>query len=319
MERIRSAKSTRRIVGAVMAVTALGLTSCSSAGSTSARSGGGGATDAVNSQTGQADSAASAALPKKYSKAGVIRVASDMPNPPMEMRQSDGGITGFDYDLAQAMGTKLGVRMKFRQQAFDSAMPSLKAGKHDVIMTGMNDTPEREKTVDFVDYFHAGFMIIVKKGNPENIGSVLDLCGKTVAVQRATVQGELLRSYAGKCKAKGSSPIKLTELPDELDAQTAVRAGKAVADVVDASVASYAASTAGGGNTFELVKDPAHPSGYKPVYTGIAVLKGNDGLSNALKLALDSVMEDGTYKKLLNKYELTDFAIDKAGINRATE
>lgn len=295
------------------AATALLMAGCSSGGSGSATSPGSGPSTSV-----QVDAKAAALLPAKYKESG-INVAADMPNPPMEMLDENQKPTGFDYDLAQALGGKLGIEFKFVQQSFDTAVPSLKAGKHDIIMAGMNDTVEREAVLDFVDYFHAGFVIVVLKGNPEKITRILDLCGKNVAVQKATVQGDLLESYASKCKAEGAGPINLVQLPTELDAQTAVRSNKAVADVVDASVGTYAAQTAGDGKTFELVKDPEHPGGYNPVYTGIGLLKGNDGLTKALNMALQSVIDDGTYTKLLDKYKLSDFAIDKAGINRASE
>ena len=296
------------------AATALFMTGCS---------GGGGSDSATSTESGTStsvavDTEAAALLPAKYKEAG-INVAADIPNPPMEMLDENQNTTGFDYDLAQALGGKLGVKFTFVQQTFDTAIPSLQAGKHDVIMAGMNDTVEREAVLDFVDYFHAGFVIVVLKGNPEKITGILDLCGKNVAVQKATVQGDLLESYADKCKAKGAGPITLVQLPSELDAQTAVRSNKAVADVVDASVGSYAAQTAGGGDTFELVNDPENPGGYNPVYTGIGLLKGNDDLAKALNMALQSVIDDGTYAKLLDKYKLSDFAIDKAGINLASK
>jgi polar amino acid transport system substrate-binding protein len=295
------------------AATALVLSGCSGGGSSPATS-----TEAGSSTSVQVDAAAAALLPAKYKESG-INVAADMPNPPMEMLDENQNPTGFDYDLAQALGAKLGVKFTFVQQTFDTAVPSLQAGKHDIIMAGMNDTVERQKVLDFVDYFHAGFVIVVQKGNPENITRILDLCGKNVAVQKSTVQGELLEGYADKCKAAGAGPINLVQLPTELDAQTAVRSNKAVADVVDASVGTYAAETAGDGQIFELVKDVEHPGGYNPVYTGIGLLKGNDDLAKALNMALQSVMDDGTYAKLLDKYKLSDFAIDKAGINRASE
>jgi polar amino acid transport system substrate-binding protein len=295
------------------AATALLMAGCSGGGSGSATS-----PETGSSTSVKVDAKAAALLPAKYKESG-INVAADMPNPPMEMLDENQQPTGFDYDLAQALGAKLGVKFTFVQQTFDTAVPSLQAGKHDIIMAGMNDTVEREAVLDFVDYFHAGFVIVVQKGNPENITRILDLCGKNVAVQKATVQGDLLNSYADKCKAEGAGPINLVQLPTELDAQTAVRSNKAVADVVDASVGTYAAETAGGGKTFELVKDTEHPGGYNPVYTGIGLLKGNDDLAKALNMALQSVMDDGTYAKLLDKYKLSDFAIDKAGINRAAE
>jgi len=264
------------------------------------------------------DTAAAAALPAQYKKAGVIRVASDIPFPPMEMFDANQKLTGFDYDLGQAIGAKLGVRMDFQTQAFDSVIPSLQSGKHDVIMSGMNDTPERQKTLDFVDYFHAGFSILVLKGNPQDISTVLDLCGQDVAVQKATVQADILHGYDAKCTANGSSPIKVAELPLETDVQTAVRSGKAIADVVDSAVAAYAATTAGDGKMFEVIRDPANPAGYDPVFTGIGVLKKDAGLSKAINIALQSVIDDGSYAAILKKYALSDYGVEAAGINQGS-
>lgn len=181
-----------RVLGSTVlmgAATALVLSGCSGGGSGSATS-----TDASSSTSVHVDAAAAALLPAKYKESGGINVAADMPNPPMEMLDENQNPTGFDYDLAQALGGKLGVKFTFVQQTFDTAVPSLQAGKHDIIMAGMNDTVEREKVLDFVDYFHAGFVIVVQKGNPEKITRILDLCGKNVAVQKATVQATSSRA-----------------------------------------------------------------------------------------------------------------------------
>lgn len=109
--------------------------------------------------------------------------------------------------------------------------------------------------------------------------------------------------------------MKIAELPLETDVQTAVRSGRAIADVVDSAVASYAAQTAGDGKMFAVIRDSANPAGYNPVFTGIGVLKKDSQLSKALLLALKSVVADGGYQKILKKYTLTDYAVDKAGIN----
>ena len=296
-----------QIAASIGIVATLTLSACSGGGSTTST--------AATPKAGASDATAASALPAKYKTAGVIKVASDIPFPPMEMFDSNQNLTGFDYDLAQAIGAKLGVRMELQTQAFDSIIPSLQSGKHDIIMSGMNDTAERQKTLDFVDYFHAGFSILVLAGNPNKITTVLDLCGRNVAVQKATVQADILHGYDAKCTAKGSGPMKIAELPLETDVQTAVRSGRAIADVVDSAVASYAAQTAGDGKMFAVIRDSANPAGYNPVFTGIGVLKKDSQLSKALLLALKSVVADGGYQKILKKYTLTDYAVDKAGIN----
>lgn len=297
----------RTVFAAAGLALASGLTACG-AGSTSAA-------EVKTISAADVDPAAAAALPERYKAAGVIKVASDIPYPPMEMFDENQQLTGLDFDLAQALGAKLGVKLELQTQAFDSIIPSLQSGKNDIIMSGMNDTPERQESLDFVDYFHAGFSILVPEGNPKNITTALDLCDMDVAVQKATVQAEILRSYDQQCTDKGSSPIRVSELPLETDVQTAVRSGKASADVVDSAVAAYAAKTAGGGKIFDLVKDPANPAGYNPVYTGIGVLKKDAELSKALLTALQALIADGTYDSILAKYDLSDYSVKEAGLN----
>jgi polar amino acid transport system substrate-binding protein len=258
------------------------------------------------------DDTAAAKLPERF-KGGII-VASGV-YPPMSWLNDQGQFTGFDYDLGQALGAKLGVPFTFEEQAFDSIIPSLQSGKHHIIINGMNDTVERQKVLDFVDYFHGGMAILVKKGNPDSITTVLDLCGKTVAVAKATVQADLMKTESENCTKAGKSPITISQLPTENDAMVAVRAGKAVADVLDAAPAEYNAATAGGGAQFEVVHDPANPTGYAPVYTGIGVLKKDHDLTLALQAALESLLADGTYTKLLAKYSLGSYAVDNVQLN----
>lgn len=305
-----AARTARQAVGAASMALAFGLTACS-----------GGAVPAADSKTLSAadvDPAAAAALPERYKSAGVIKVASDIPYPPMEMFDENQKLTGLDYDLAQALGAKLGVRLELQTQAFDSIIPSLQSGKNDIIMSGMNDTAERQATLNFVDYFHAGFSILVPKGNPDRITTVMDLCGRNVAVQKATVQAEILHSYDQQCRDQGTEPVNVSELPLETDVQTAVRSGKAAADVVDSAAAVYAAKTAGNGTIFDVVKDPANPAGYNPVYTGIGVLKKDAELSKALQAALQAIVADGTYGTILEKYDLSDYRVKEAGLNLGT-
>jgi polar amino acid transport system substrate-binding protein len=303
---------TRICAAALLAgAAALALSACSSNSSA-----GGTSSPKANAPAVAKDAQSAALLPARFEDG--INVASDIPFAPMEMFDANQKITGFDYDLGQALGAKLGVPFKFETQAFDSIIPSLQSGKHQIIMSGMNDTPARQKTLDFVDYFHGGMAILVKKGNPDGITTVLDLCGKTVAVEKATVQGDLMKSEATKCTAAGKSPIRVSELPSEGDAQLAVRAGKATADVLDAAVAEYNAKTAGDGNLFEIVHDAANPTGYSPVYTGIGLLKKDNDLAQALQSALKSLIDDGTYKQLLARYNLSSYGVESATMNHGS-
>lgn len=255
------------------------------------------------------DDAAAALVPAEF-KDGVS-VASDIPYAPMELFDENDNPTGFDYDLSQAIGAKLGIKFSFEDQDWDGIIPSLQSGTHDVIMSGMNDTTDRQKVLDFVDYFKAGFAIVVPKGNPESIKALADLCGKTVAIQTSTAQIDLVNAVNPSCADK----IQVLEFPTDGDAQNAIRAGKASAGVNDGQVAAYTAQTAGDGEYFEIVAPNDPPAGFESALTGVGVLKANSGLTAAIQAAVQSLIADGTYAKLLEKWNLTAFAVTEATIN----
>lgn len=300
---------------AIASALAMTLAACSSGSTTSTSSAAAPAetASAAASSTAAAGEDLSALVPQAYKDKGYISVAADIPYAPMEFEDADGNLTGLDYDLAQAVGQKLGIELRFEKQAWDSIIPSLQSGRHDIIWSSMNDTEERQQTLDFVDYYKAGFAILVAKGNPEGIAKIADLCGKTVAVQTATVQGDLLKAYSKEsCNGKD---ITILEFPQDPDALNAVRAGKAVADVSDAAIAAYAAQTAGDGAYFEVVVDPENPNGYDSVYTGVGVLKDNPELRDALQAGVNAIIADGTYQQILDKWNLSSYAIPQALIN----
>jgi polar amino acid transport system substrate-binding protein len=260
------------------------------------------------------DAAAAALLPAKYKTAG-INVASDIPYAPMEMFDDENKPTGFDYDLSQSIAQKLGITISFNKQAWDSIIPSLQAGNHDIIMSGMNDTVERQANLDYVDYFKGGFAIVVAKGNPNKVTTLMDLCGQPVTIQKATVQGDMLKALTPQCTAAGKKAVVINEYPSDPEALNALRAGKGIADVMDAPIAAYAAQTAGKGQYFDLVTDAANPNGYEPVFTGIGVLKANKELTASLQAAVQSLIDDGTYGKILAKWNLSSFGVTTASIN----
>jgi polar amino acid transport system substrate-binding protein len=174
---------------------------------------------------------------------------------------------------------------------------------------GLDDDGKKiGKGVDFVDYYTSGVSLVVKKGNPQGIKSLADVCGKQVAVQRGTVYETTFKNQAKKCPA--GKKLSIQSFDTDAEAQTRVKAGGAVADLNDSPVAAYLAKTSGGGKDFDVVGDQIGGGPF-----GIAVSKDNSGLRDALKQALDAIIADGSYKKVLEKWDVTDSAVDKAVLN----
>lgn len=303
------------LLGSTAAVAALLLTGCSSGSSTGGLVAGGDASGrnlpVGDEITTTADPALHDLLPTDIIEKGKIDIAVDIPFPPMAMYDENNREIGFDPELGRLLGQKLDIDVSLNKQAFDSVIPSLQAKKNDIIMSGMNDTPERQETLSFVNYTHGGFAVLVPEGNPKGVTTQLDLCGKTVAVQKATVQGDLLRAM--DC---GGDPVTVMELPLDTDAQTALRAGKSDAYVADAVVAEYVAATVEDGDAFDVVRDPKNPAGFNPVYSGIGILKDRTELIDAIQQGLQALIDDGSYEQVLERNNIQAYAIDSAEVNQ---
>jgi polar amino acid transport system substrate-binding protein len=300
-------RSSRRpsAVTAVVAVSLLALAGC---GSGYSSSGGAGA----SSSAAQGSSAPLFdQLPQKYQQSKKIVVGSDIAYAPMEYYDTDGTtVLGLDKDLSDALGKQLGVSFEWNNATFDGLITQLKSNRIDVAISGMSDTPERQKEVDFVDYYQAGAMMLVKKGNPDGLKTIADLCGQTVAVQRGTTQEGYAQEQSKKCEGEGKKPIDLLSFDRETEAMLQVKSGRAVSGMQDYPVAAYNSRTSGGGKDFEVVGDQIQAG---PL--GIAVSKDNTELRDALQKAVQAVIDDGTYEKLLKKYDVPLGAVDKATVN----
>ncbi len=268
------------------------------------------------------DEDARALLPDDIRDAGTVKVATDAPYAPFEFFVEEGSeeLTGVDVLLGQAIGAKLGIEFTFAQQGFDGIIPALQAGNFDVTISAMTSSVERMDVLTFVDYSASGTGILTSAGNPADIETYLDLCGLDVAVQGATSQVDLVNDvWQGECAAEGRDPIVLSEFPSDSDAQLAITAGKADASLLTKPSAGFVAKTTNDGATFEVIEDPTAPNGYDATLNGIGVLKADEELASAIQAALQALMDDGTYSKILAEFGVEGIGIDEATINGAAE
>ncbi|NED81635.1 ABC transporter substrate-binding protein [Streptomyces sp. SID11233] len=259
-------------------------------------------------------------LPPEIKSKGVIKVGSDIAYPPVEFKDKSGKTVGIDPDLAAALGKQLGVEFQFENGTFDTLVTGLRSKRYDLAMSAMTDTKERQEGidpetkkkvgegVDFIDYFTAGVSIYTKKGDDQSIKTWSDLCGKKIAVQRNTVSHDLAKSESKKCT--GGKKIAIEPYDNDLEAQTRLRSGGADAGSSDFPVAAYAVKTSGGGKDFQIVGDQVEAAPY-----GIAVAKGNDQLTKAVKAAMDAIIKSGEYKKIIAKWGVEAGAVTEAKLN----
>jgi len=233
-------------------------------------------------------------------------------SPPMIAYAADGTtLQGMIVDLAAAMSKQMGRTIVFKPMAFPALIPALEAKSIDIAFTVMNDTPEREQVLDFVDFFNFGTKLLVKKGNPEKIESLETACGKTVSTVQGSTQVKLAEDMSAACTKAGKQPISVMQYAQPSDARLQVQTGRVAAFLGNSPVMVYLAKTAGHGQVFDVVA--GHE--YQPVPIGIAVPKSNTVLRDQLKKALDAVIADGTYLKILQKHGLEGGNIGSAAIN----
>jgi polar amino acid transport system substrate-binding protein len=246
-------------------------------------------------------------------RANYLTVCSDIPYPPQEYYDENGEPKGVDIDISNELGNRLGLKVQYVNTVFDTIIAAVTSGKCDIIVSAMNITPDRNKQVSMIPYFEAGQSLVVVKGNPEKITGVMDLCGKSVAAESGTTEVDYIQgtgSYDGKgltqqCEAAGKDAINLVITQKDSDALQQLQTGKVAAYSTDSPVAAY--YTVQNPDKFEIAGGI-----FESVPEGIAVPCNADDCSTAplsavgeaIKVALLSMMKDGSYQKILDQWNL---------------
>ncbi len=246
-------------------------------------------------------------VPASIKSKGSITVAADASYPPNEFVGSDGHtVVGMDADLMDALGAVMGLKVKIVNQTFDSIIPGLASGKYDVGASSFTDTKEREKTVDFVDYFIAGESFFTKASGGANISGIGDICGKSVAVEKGTTEESDAQTQSGKCKKAGKPAVNVLSFPDQNGANLALSSGRAQLGFADSPVADYQVKKSSG--QFKLVGPSIANAPY-----GLAVPK-KSGLAQPMLAALKVLMGNGKYKAILAHWGIQAGAIPAAQV-----
>ena len=248
-----------------------------------------------------------AMLPESVTKDGKLTVGMDTSYAPAEFLAEDGKTPiGFDVDIAKAFANMFGLEAVPQTSNFDSIIPSI-GTKYDIGISSFTITPERMEAVDFVSMFKAGSTWVVKKGNPNKVDTS-DLCGLKIAVQTGTTQEEEVNAAAKQCKADGKSEVQILSNKLQTDVTTNVATGKADVFYADSPVAGYAIAQTE--DTLEALGEDVGVT-----KEAVAIKKGDSDTAKAVQAALQKLMDDGTYMKILKHWGVEAGAIDKAEIN----
>ncbi len=255
------------------------------------------------------DEALHARLPADVRADGVLRIATDSSYAPASFFGQDGRtVIGFEPDLAAAIGRTLGVEVEYVVIGFEDLLGAVESGEADLVMSSMTDIPERQRRVDFIDYFNAGSAIVVQRGNPSTIANFTDLCGQVVAVEQGTVQVDLLARQQHDCFG---NRIQVHQHATNTDALLELRTGRAAAVLNDYPPAAYLASDPRTQADFQLASEAQ----YEPGPYGIGIAKDRHRLRDAVRAALVAVLESQEYESILTDWGVRDGALPRISVN----
>jgi cystine transport system substrate-binding protein len=218
--------------------------------------------------------------------AGVLRVGTEGVYSPFSYHDpATGQLTGYDIDVARAVGEKIGVNVEFVETPWDSIFAALEANRFDVVANQVTITPERQAKYDLSEPYSVGEGVIVTRANDNSITSLDDLTGKVAAQSTTSNWADVARNAGARVEAV------------EGFAQAATLLNQGRVDVtINDSIAVYAYLAETGDTSVKIAAQTGEKS-----EQGFAARK-NSGLLPDLNKALDELKADGTLANISQKY-----------------
>ncbi|GLS29268.1 polar amino acid transport system substrate-binding protein [Mesorhizobium albiziae] len=227
-----------------------------------------------------------------FAQATKIKIGTEGAYPPFNTLTADGKLEGFDIDIANALCAQLKAECELVTQDWDGIIPALQAGKYDAIIASMSITEERKEKVDFTNkYYTTPLSVVALKDSALTATEPEALAGKTVGAQAGTTQS----IYADEHYAKAGAEVK--SYPTQEEAVQDLINGRLDAVISDKFVLVEWMKNAGK-DCCKMIGDVKGTE----TEAGIAVRKGDDALREKLNGAIDAIVADGTYGKIVAKY-----------------
>lgn len=232
---------------------------------------------------------------EEKSSQNVLKVGLESGYPPFEYVDSHGSIIGFDVDVAQLIAEKLGKTLVVTDMEFEGEILSLKQGKIDLIISGMNITPDRLKEIDMIPYHgdaSTNLALLFWNDIPQGIATLQDITKLPhafVSVETGSIPEIFLSNYPDIQKKSFQGAV--APLMD-------VKFGKSIANLVQPEVAEYFQKQ------HPEIKSVSVPlkEGEEIMGFGIGIKKGNHALSEQVQRAISELKASGKIQQLEEKW-----------------
>ncbi|OON82362.1 ABC transporter substrate-binding protein [Streptomyces tsukubensis] len=311
----------RRRLGAPLALlvsAALALTACGSGEPAGTGAGGGGGGAKAAAEPGKVptndvvsgvheDKAAAGLLPADVAKSGTLNLAASVGAPPSSTYLADGkSVAGIDIDVSEAVAKTLGIRLKRQVASFEAILPALDSGKYDVGTGNFGVTDERRHTLDFVTYINDGQGFATREDSElKKVTTLKQLCGLTVGTGAGTTFEVTLEKSRHLCAEAGRKPYDVKTYSDQSASWAALQQGRI--DVVMSTINGlrYAVAQQEG---LEFRGE------FHRLDVGFAFKKGTK-LAPAFQAAVNEIIKNGTYARILKKWDVTPSALTSSKIS----
>lgn len=235
----------------------------------------------------------------------VLKLGVDPTYPPLEYKNQDGTLTGFGVDIAEALCAELKARCVWVESSWDGMIPALLARKFDAVASSMTVTPKRLEQIAFTDKVsNAPTRLVAKRGS--GLQPTLEsLKGKRIGV----VQGSTQESYAKAVWGSKGVDVLSYQNQDQVYADLVVR--RLDASLQGSIQASYGFLKTAAGEDYEFAGATLDAPGFFGVGDGLGLRKEDVALREDFNKALATILANGTYARINNKY----FDFDVYGAN----
>lgn len=224
--------------------------------------------------------------------ADTIQIATEGAYPPFNILQADGTLSGLDVDIANALCAEMKADCTIVAQPWDGMIPGLIAQKFDAVIASMSITEERKQQIDFTNkYYTTPLAVMVTKESPLDAVTPEAMKGKVVGAQASTTQAD----YATDSYEPAGADVRLYPTQDEAAAD--LQSGRLDALISDKFVLTDWLRGPGK-DCCKLIGDVSGTE----TEAGIGIRKGNDALRERFNVAIDAIVANGTYGKIIAKY-----------------
>lgn len=253
------------------------------------------------------DPAATALLPPEVRAAGVLTVGASVSSPPTAFHLSDNRtVVGQDTDITEAVARTLGLRVERTEATFDAILPALGSGRFEVGTGNFAVTEARKQVVDFVTYINDGQGFAVRADDPlPPVTDLLALCGRTVAVGAGTTFETTLNRAAPRCTEAGLPPLTVSSYLENAAVYLSLQQRRADAVMSTINGLRYAVSQQ---PRLRFVNE------FRRLDVGFALAKDSP-LTPAVHAAMQRLIADGTYGRILAKWGTSSSALTSSQVN----